>query len=442
MVANNAAFMPSTLVSGYTVSTGFLVVAILAIAAQSVLLLISLFGRGPKYKVSAPELHKFVPDDFLRTLEAVTDARLSRTNCVEVHANGENFYEAELEAIRRAEKTVCLEAYIFNMGEVAKRFLEALTERAAAGVKVNLVLDGVGCASTSENDLRSLSDAGGRVAWYHPLRFQNLPKYNNRTHRELLVVDGKVGFIGGAGISDHWLITTEKRKRWRDSMIQVEGEAVSNLQATFSENWLEGCGEILAGPDYFPENKTEGKTQALVVNSTPSAGGSTRSRILIQTMLAAAKHNINITTPYFLPDRSVSGEIERAVARGVEVRILTPGRHNDHLLTRSSSRRAYGRLLQAGVRIFEYNPGMLHAKVMIIDQEWAVVGSSNFDNRSFGLNDEVNMAVCDRNFAERLEADFRNDLAESTEITYSKWKSRSIAERAPELIGWILERQQ
>ena len=425
-----------------TVSTGFMVLAILAIAAQSILLLVSLFGRGPRYKVAHADIHNLQPDDFLRTLEAITDARLSRQNLVEVLANGEKFYEAELDSIAKARRTICLEAYIFNEGEVAKRFIQALTERARAGVRVRVVLDGVGSARTTEDDFRELIEVGGKVEWYHALRFSNLPKYNNRSHRELLVVDGEVGFIGGAGIADHWLISTPKRRRWRDTMVRVEGQAATNLQATFAENWLEASGEMLVGPDFFPDCKVEGKTSALVVNSTPSAGGSTRARVLIQTLLALSNRSIHITTPYFLPDASICEELERAIKRRVEVKVLTPGDHNDHMLTRSSSRRAYGRLLKAGARIFEYNPGMLHAKVLVVDGEWAVVGSTNFDNRSFGLNDEVNMAMCEETFAQELEANFRHDLAESTEFSYERWRQRSLFERAPELVGWILEREQ
>jgi cardiolipin synthase A/B len=426
----------------FTVSTTFMVIAILAIAAQSVLLLVALFGKGPKYKVSVSDLHELSAEDFLRTLEAVTDARMTMNNEVDVCANGENFYIAELEAIRQAQCTINLEAYIFNMGVVAERFIHALAERARAGVTVNVVVDGVGSASTTEDDLRELIEAGGRVFWYHPLRFHTLPNYNNRTHRELLILDGQLAFIGGAGIADHWMISTDERKRWRDTMVSVRGLAVGNLQATFAENWLEACGEILAGPSYFPECEAGGNTRALVVNSTPSAGGSTRSRILMQTLLAYASRSIYITTPYFLPDKNLIAEVKRAMNRGVEVKILTPGEHNDHLLTRSSSRRAYGDLLKSGARIFEYDPGMLHAKILIIDGQWAIVGSANFDNRSFGLNDEVNVAVCDKEVAARLDGDFRNDIAESTEVSYEEWKNRSLLERAPEMLGWILERQQ
>jgi len=219
---------------------------------------------------------------------------------------------------------------------------------------------------------------------------------------------------------------------------------VRNLQATFAANWLESSGNILTGPQYFPEDlKNSGDAFALVVDSTPSAGGSTRSRILFQILLSSAKKSIHITTPYFLPDRSMMDELLRAVCeRGVEISLLVPGKSSDHMLTRTSSRHGYGKLLKAGANIFEYQPGMIHSKILLIDGLWAVVGSTNFDNRSFGLNDEVNLAVRDAAFVERLESDFVSDIAKSERITLEKWQHRSVLERAPELLGWVLERQQ
>jgi cardiolipin synthase len=287
-----------------------------------------------------------------------------------------------------------------------------------------------------------LIDAGGKLAFYHPLRLSTLPRYNHRTHRGLLVVDGSVAFVGGPGIADQWLVSTPGRRRWRDTVVRLEGRAVNNVQATFAENWLEACGELIVGERHFPECDADGDSPAMVVNSTPSAGGSTRARVLFQMLLASARRTIHVTTPYFLPDESAAEELKRAVDRGVDVRILVPGRHADHLLTRSSSRLAYGRLLPHGVRIFEYAPGMLHAKILLIDGTWSVVGSTNFDNRSFGLNDEVNLAVCDEGFAARLGRDFEKDLADAREVRYAEWKRRSVLERGPELLGWILERQQ
>jgi cardiolipin synthase len=226
-------------------------------------------------------------------------------------------------------------------------------------------------------------------------------------------------------------------------MLRVEGAAVPNLQSTFAENWLSATGELLAGNDYFPEISCPDRTAALVVNSTPTIGGSTRARVLFQLLLASAKQSISITTPYFLPDRSLTHELCRAIEeRHVKVRILVPGRKSDHMLTRSTSRGAYGPLLKAGAEVYEYQPAMIHAKVLVVDELWTVVGSTNFDNRSFGLNDEVNLAVRDAILAARMVSDFAHDLADSRRVTLDEWRHRPIFERAPELLGWIFERQQ
>jgi cardiolipin synthase len=291
--------------------------------------------------------------------------------------------------------------------------------------------------------MAEFKNAGGKLGFYHPLTWQKLPRYNNRTHREIIIVDGEHGFIGGSGIADHWIYGHNKKPRWRDTMVRVRGDAVTSLQGTFVENWLESCGELLTGDDFFPEVGCKSDKASLVVNSTPSAGGSTRARVLFQVLLASASKTIHITTPYFLPDTSIREELVRAKKeRGVEIVVLVPGKHNDHLLTRSSSRLVYGRLLREGIDIYEYEPAMLHAKILVIDDLWSVVGSTNFDNRSFGLNDEVNLAVRDPDFAARLEQDFARDIAASKRITLEAWRKRSLFERGPELLGWILERQQ
>jgi cardiolipin synthase len=226
-------------------------------------------------------------------------------------------------------------------------------------------------------------------------------------------------------------------------MVRVEGDSVPNLQATFAENWLVASGELIAGDVYFPRILCAHEAMAMVINSTPTAGGSTRARILFQLLVASAQKSISITTPYFLPDKSLTRELCRAIVeRGVHVRILVPGRKSDHMLTRSTSRGGYGPLLEAGAEVYEYQPAMIHAKVLCVDGLWSVVGSTNFDNRSFGINDEVNLAVRDVGFAERLERDTTADLKESRSISLEHWRHRSLAERAPELLGWIFERQQ
>ncbi|MCA1817979.1 MAG: phospholipase D-like domain-containing protein [Acidobacteria bacterium] len=425
-------------------SNAFLVVAVIAIVAQSFLLFLALFEPGLAYKISTHDAAPIDSEDFKRVLEAATDARMTEDNRVEVFANGENYYPAALAAIRNARESIHLEAYIFQKGRVAREYVEALAERARAGVEVRLVIDAIGSFATWDSFLEPLTDAGGRVAWYNPLRWQTLARFNNRTHRELLIVDGRVGFTGGAGVADHWRYPPKKGKpRWRDNLFRVEGDAVAQLQATFAENWLEASGEIIADPKYFPPCESAGGVHALVVSSSPTAGGSTRARILFQMLLASARESIQITTPYFLPDRSARAEMIRAIERGVRVRILVPGKKGtDHQLTRNSSRRLYGDLLKAGAQIYEYQPTMIHAKTLVIDGLWSVVGTTNFDNRSFGLNDEVNLAAFDEPLASRISEDFRRDLAESRQVSYDEWRRRSIFERAHEVFGWLLERQQ
>jgi cardiolipin synthase len=424
------------------VGTGFVVLALVAIIIQGLFLFHALFGPSPKYKIAAPNRNRIDSEDFLRVLEALTDSKVNRRTNLEVLTNGDEFYEAELKAIAAAQRHVHLEAYIFQRGEIAQRFVEALTERARAGVQVRVLLDGLGSLGTTQRYLEPLTEAGGQAAFYNAVHWYTLPHYNNRTHRELLIVDGTTGFIGGAGIGDHWYKGDDRNPRWRDTMVRVTGEAVGNLQATFAENWLESKGELLSDPAYFPSQPQANDTTALVVHSTPSTGGSSRARVLFQALVAAAESSILITTPYFLPDDSMQDELTRAVQRGVKVRIVVPGGKSDHMLTRSSSRLCYGKLLRAGAEIAEYQPSMIHAKVLVVDSTWAVIGSTNFDDRSFGLNDEVNLAVRDSAFAARLERDFARDMALSNPVSYEQWRKRSVFERAPELVGWVLRKQQ
>jgi cardiolipin synthase len=424
-------------------STAFQVIAIIAIAIQAFLLFLALFEPTLRYRIAHPPSDPIDSDRFIHVLAALADSAIYRNTTVEVLTNGEVFYEAELEAIRSARRSINLEAYIFYKGEVTRRFVEALAERARNGVRVNLVLDAVGSMATWNSYFKPLIDAGGRVAWYHGFKLHTLPRLNSRTHRELLVVDCEVAFVGGAGFADHWLLPKRRRPRWRDTMFRVEGDALAALQSTFIENWLEASGELLTGNEYFCFEKRESDSIALVVDSSVSSGQSTRARMLFQTLLASARERIEITTPYFLPDKGVRRELIRAMRdRGVKVRIVCPGSHNDHLLTRHGSRRLYGSLLRAGAEIYEYTPSMIHTKTLVVDGIWSVVGSTNFDHRSFSINDEVNLATNNRRVAARLREDFARDLAQSRCITYHAWRQRSIIERLNEGLGRLLERQQ
>lgn len=426
-----------------SVSNGVAILGIVALVLVASSLIGGLIGPTPKYELT--DRNGLPPNDserFLQVLEALADAQVNRTGSLEVLTNGPSFYPAALEAIRGAQQSVNIEAYIFQKGKIADQYLTALTERARAGVRVNLVIDAIGSAGTKNRYLAPLLDAGGKVGWYNGVSWHRLMHLDNRTHRELMIVDGRVGFIGGAGVADQWYTGTKGHPRWRDSYVRIEGEAVCNLQATFAENWLATSGELLTGDRYFPSIRNEHPLVAMVVNSTPTVGGGTRARILFQLLLASARKSISITTPYFLPDKSLTKELCRAIERGIRVRILVPGRKSDHMVTRSTSRAGYGELLKTGAEVYEYQPSMIHAKILCIDSVWAVVGSTNFDNRSFGINDEVNLAIRDTNVAMRFENDMAFDLEQSRRITLQEWNHRPVTERATELMGLVIQRQQ
>ncbi len=363
--------------------------------------------------------------EFMQFLSLVTDGTVRRSRITRLR-DGQEFYRAQLEAIGRAKYAINLEMYEFDQGEVGDRFLAALTERAAAGVEVRLVVDAMGSFSTRLSYFDELRKAGGQMRWYHPLRWDTWQQANNRTHRKLLVIDGETGFIGGAGIADHWLKSVDGKPQWRDTVCCVEGEAVAGLISTFSENWLESSGEILSGPAQFAFRAMPEGAEGFVVLSTPHGGG-TQARILFQALIKSARESIRITTPYFLPDRSARRALVEAVEkRGVRVEILTAGPRIDHPVVRKLSRHSSRHLLQAGAEIWEYQPAMIHAKLMTVDGQWNVVGSTNFDHRSFALNDEVNLAVLDRELAGVLDRDFAEDLKQSRPLTLAKLRQRGV----------------
>ena len=285
-----------------------------------------------------------------------------------------------------------------------------------------------------------LKAAGGQMRWYHPLRWNTWQFANNRSHRKMLIIDGHTAFVGGAGVADHWMMETRQGPPWRDTVFHLQGDAVGGLISTFSENWLEASGQILTGHKQFEFQGGHRGVPALVVSSTPSGGG-THARILFQALIKSAKKNIVITTPYFLPDRSARHALEEASERGVKVRILVAGPHIDHPAIRRVSRHDSRHLLEAGAKIFEYQPAMIHAKIMVVDERWCVFGSTNFDHRSFALNDEINVAAIDRKLAETLVDQFEDDLKQSKLLTLEMLKSRRLSSRVELLAGSLLERE-
>lgn len=395
------------------------------------------------YRVLGPADGVRSPERFAHLLSAVLDTPVHRAASVEVFVDGERFYPAQLEAIRHAQYSIHLGAYIFKPSPIADRFIEALTERAAAGVEVRLLLDSFGSFRMPRRRLARLEEAGGCVAFYHPIRWNTWTESNHRNHQNLLVIDGLTAFIGGAGVDLYWEGGRFGKPPWHDSVFRVTGEAVAGLQAAFTDNWLEASGELLDRELDFPLQPNDEGALAISVNSSPSRGGASRARLLFRELIHSAQQRIVIATPYFLPNQSAREEMIRAMReRGVKIDVLVPGRHSVPFFTRRCSRRRYGALLEAGARIYEYEAAMMHVKTMVVDSAWSVFGSTNFDPRSFGINDEVNMAVYDPDLARALERDFEADIARSHGATYDAWRKRPYWERATELLSAIFEQQQ
>jgi cardiolipin synthase len=402
--------------------------------------LVLFFTPRIDYKVSHPTRPD--SDEFLHVLQATCQAAIHFDNKVEILTNGAQFYPAMRDAILAAESSVNMEAYIFKKGEAAKMIVEAMVERARAGVEVLLTLDWVGSFMMIFGaPLRQLREAGCNVQFYQGMTWYRFHRLNNRTHRELLVVDGRVAFTGGAGVADQWLRPHRRQAAWRDTMARIEGPIVAELQAVFAENWLECCGEILTSPRHWPPLHSRGRTEAMLVKSSPS-DRSTASRVVFQMLIEGAVSNIDIHTPYFLPDKALRRALIRAARRGVKVRVIVPGKYSDQRLVRLASRRMYRELLLGGIRLYEYRPSMTHVKALMVDDAWAVIGTTNVDNRSFEHNDEVNVAFREAAVTGRLRRDFEADLAACDEITLEEWGRRPALEKLVEPVCWILERQQ
>jgi cardiolipin synthase len=426
----------------FLLSRWFWVPALLSLLFTGGILFLSLFRPYLDYELASPHVPRASDPAFLKAVQNATGARLFESTRVETLTNGDVFYEAELDAIAKAQQSINLEAYIFADDDMPSRFRDALAERAREGVDVRLTLDSVGAMAASNRFFEPLTEPGGAIAWYHPAKWYTWDRINNRTHRELLIIDGEIGFTGGAGVADHWAEPDGEKPPWRDTFFRLEGDAVNGLQSVFVENWLETAGEVLADAELFQAKPVEGGYPCVVVAGTPSAGGSTHVRTAIQMSIAAARETIFIANPYFLPDESVRRELADAVKRGVRVEVITPGTQSDQTLTSRASRRLYGELIENGVKIYEYQPTMIHVKSMVVDGVWSVIGTTNFDPRSFGLNDEVNVLVQSEELAKRLTLDFERDLADSKEVTLEEWKNRPVWERATELFSRLLERQQ
>jgi len=392
----------------------------------------------PRYGLS----HEFdvESDEFLATIAGASGAPFVEGNAVELLNNGDAFYPRMLEAIAAARVSITIEAYIYWAGEVGQIFARALAERAEAGVTVKILLDAIGSASIGKEILSTLEDSGCQVAWYNPIHWYTLGRFNNRTHRKSLVVDGHIAFTGGAGIADHWRGNARGPHEWRDMQVRVEGPAVTPLQAGFAHNWQQSTGELLSGATYYPGIEPRGTLSAQTLMSSPESGGST-VRIMYYLSIVCARKSIYIANPYFIPDAVAIETLIDAKRRGIDVRIMVSGDRNDNWLARQNSVRLYGPFLKAGIEILEYDRTMLHHKTMVVDGVWLTIGTTNFDNRSFAHNEESNVCVFDRRMGRQLQQIFLDDMAVCERIELAKWRHRGVWARAQELVAWFLEDQ-
>lgn len=414
----------------------------LATLVVSLVTLIGLNIAGPEQQVESRLSHQFSLDSpqFAREMGVLLGPGIVGGNAVQDLQNGDEIFPSMLDAIASAERTITFETFVYWSGEIGDTFASALASRARAGVEVKVLLDWMGTSDVNGPAIDTLRTAGAQVEFYRPLAWYNLDRINSRTHRKLLVTDGRVGFTGGVGIADEWRGDAQDPQHWRDMHFRVEGPVVAQLQAAFMDNWIETTGEVLNGPDYFPALDSVGEVPAQMFMSSP-AGGSDSMRLMYLMAIAAAEHTIDLAAAYFVPDDLMIGALAAAQSRGVRVRILVPGEHNDSELVEISSKSTWGRLLSAGVTISEYTPTMNHTKLLILDSQMVSVGSTNFDIRSFELNDEASLNLYDSTFAAHMTEIFEADFADSRPYTYAKWKARPWREKLAEKLLLPLKSQ-
>jgi cardiolipin synthase A/B len=390
------------------------------------------------------DLAESVPVDspeFLRAAEALTGAPISHGNEVELLINGDRIFPAFLETVASAEQTLNLQTYVYWRGEIAHEVAAAVCERAKAGIECRVILDALGAAKMETGLISDMERAGVEVIRFRPPKPYAVRRIANRTHRRLMIADGRVGMTGGVGIADEWTGDAEDPDHWRDTHVRVRGPVVRGMQGAFAENWLEGTGEVLAGKEHLPELEPLNDDGPMQLVRSSAKVGDTNVEALYYLAIASAQRSMDLTAAYFVPRPAFTDALAQAAERGVEVRILVPGPHIDKSLVRVAGHAAYERLLDAGARIFEFQPTMLHAKSLVVDGSWSSVGTVNFDNRSFQLHDEVALCLWDEPFAAKLGETFEGDLERSEEIQPDRWRRRPIPRRVSEAATRVLRRE-
>jgi cardiolipin synthase A/B len=376
---------------------------------------------------------------FVHAVGELLGHNFSNGNQVQVLVNGEEIFPAMLESIHSAQHTITFESYIFYTGQTTRQFADALIERARAGVRVHVLLDWFG-GQISDEIIEELDESGVELRFYRAPSWTTLHIMNNRTHRKILVVDGKIGFTGGVDIADKWKGNAQNPSHWRDSHFRITGPAVAQLQAAFMDNWMQTTGKVQLGQHYFPLLEPAGPLKMQVFSSSPG-GGSESMQFMYLFAIASASQSIHLSMAYFIPGEAAVAQLIDAAKRGVKVQIIVPGEHIDRGIVRRASRHRWGPLLEAGVEIYEYQPTMYHVKLLVADAMWTSAGSSNFDSRSFSINDESNMNVYDADFARTQIQIFQRDLKNSRRISLDEWRGRPWSEKVIDNFASLLGSQ-
>jgi cardiolipin synthase A/B len=405
-----------------------------------VILALNFTGAETQVERRIDRLYAIDDERFERELGVLLGPPFLAGNRHKVLLNGDQIFPPMLAAIRSAANSITFETYIYWSGDVGDAFAQALSERARAGVKVHVLLDWVGSAKMDDRLIEAMSAAGVQVRKFHPPHWSHLGRMNNRTHRKILVVDGRIGFTGGVGIATPWTGSAQDPAHWRDTHFEVEGPVVAQMQAVFVDNWIKVTGNLLHGPAYFPALAAVGDERSQMFSSSPS-GGSESMQLMYLLAITAASRSIDLSAAYFVPDELTTQALLAAMARGVRLRIVVPGEHIDSETVRKASRALWGPILAAGALIAEYTPTMYHCKVMIVDELLVSVGSTNFDNRSFRLNDEATLNVLDRAFARQQTEIFAADLARARPVSHAEWLARPWQEKLSEHLASLIGNQ-
>jgi cardiolipin synthase len=407
---------------------GLLVTTLLVIVIWSM-------TREPSTELHVQKLGEL--QTLLPSLVGLTQSSLEQGNAVQVLQNGDTFFPSVFRDVAAARVSVHVESYIWYDGQLSRQFVQLLARKAREGVEVRVLVDGSGGKAVKGEQQKTLEAAGAKVALFHRPSFSDLGRINNRDHRKLVIVDGRIGYTGGFGFADEWTGHAQDKKHYRDTGLRLVGPVVLRMQAAFTENWIEETGEIPADEKSFPHTTAAGNIPAHVAYTSPT-GSISSVQILYYLAIQSAKREIIIQNPYLLPDGAAIKALEEAVQRGVDVRIMVPSDEaTDNALVQHASHHHFGTLLKRGVKIWEYKRTLLHQKVIIIDGVWSSVGSTNFDDRSFQLNDEINVGVLDAGIAQQLRAAFAADLPLATQRHFDEWQKRSLWHKTVDGVAYL-----